>query len=72
MTTTESFPDLDLRVDDHPAPLVELRRLLMLWRAGWPARRAWMPCKANPSGSTDLEAIEAGWAAQGLTLKFRR
>jgi uncharacterized Ntn-hydrolase superfamily protein len=72
MVTTEDFPDLDLRVDDHPAPLVELRRLLTLWRTGWPARRAWMPSKANPSGSTDLDAIEATWAAQGLTLKFRR
>ncbi len=26
--TTEDFPDLDLRVDDHAAPLPELRRLL--------------------------------------------
>ncbi len=72
MTTTEDFPDLDIRVDDHATPLIELRRLLGLWTATWPARRAWMPTKANPSGSTDLDAIEAVWAAQGLDLKFRR
>ena len=28
LTTTEDFPDLDLRVDDHADPLPELRRLL--------------------------------------------
>jgi uncharacterized Ntn-hydrolase superfamily protein len=72
MTTTEDFPDLDIRVDDHATPLIELRRLLDLWAASWPQRRAWMPTKANPSGTTDLDAIEAVWAAQGLDLKFRR
>ncbi len=72
MTTTEDFSDLDLRVDDHTMPLAELRRLLGLWTATWPQRRAWMPTKANPSGMTDLDAIEASWAQQGLNLKFRR
>jgi uncharacterized Ntn-hydrolase superfamily protein len=71
-TTTEDFADLDIRVDDHATPLVELRRLLDLWSASWPQRRTWMPTKANPSGITDLDAIEASWAAQGLDLKFRR
>ena len=72
MTTTEDFPDLNLRVDDAAAPLVELRRLLGLWSATWPARQAMSPSKANPSGVTDIDAIEAGWRAQGLELKFRR
>jgi uncharacterized Ntn-hydrolase superfamily protein len=72
MTTIEDFPDLDIRVDDHPMPLMELRRLHDLWSASWPQRRTWMPTKANPSGVTDLDAIEAAWAAQGLDLKFRR
>jgi uncharacterized Ntn-hydrolase superfamily protein len=72
MTTTEDFPDLDIRVDDHATPLVELGRLLDLWCASWPQRRAWMPTKSNPSGATDFDAIEATWAAQGLDLKFRR
>jgi uncharacterized Ntn-hydrolase superfamily protein len=72
MTTTEDFPDLDIRVDDHATPLHELRRLHSIWADAWATRRAWMPTKANPSGMTDLDAIEATWAAQGLTLKFRR
>ncbi|MGZ2991108.1 DUF1028 domain-containing protein, partial [Pseudomonas aeruginosa] len=51
IATTEDFPDLDLRVDDHAAPLEELRRLVGLWRAQWLPRRAWAPSKANPSGA---------------------
>jgi uncharacterized Ntn-hydrolase superfamily protein len=72
LTTTEDFPDLDIRVDDHAAPLPELRRLLGLWRQNWPSRKAWTPSKANPSGCTDLDVIEAGWKAQGLDIRFRR
>jgi uncharacterized Ntn-hydrolase superfamily protein len=72
MTTTEDFPDLDIRVDDHTTPLAELRRLHAMWAGTWPGRRAWMPTKENPSGHTDLDAIEAAWAAQGQPLKFRR
>lgn len=72
VTTTEDFADLDLRVDDHAGPLGELQRLLGLWRQTWPARKTWAPSKANPSGQADMDAIEAGWKAQGLDLRFRR
>lgn len=72
LTTTEDFPDIDLRVDDHPEPLIELRRLLKLWEAtarpGLPSR----PRKTAPSGITDLDAIEAGWAERGMDLRLRR
>lgn len=72
MITTEDFPDLNLRVDDHPEPLAELRRLLAIWRTEGVPRLGIAPSKANPSGFTDLDAIEAGWAARGLDLRFRR
>jgi len=72
LTTTEDFPDLNIRVDDHADPLPELRRLLGLWRQHWASRKAWAPSKANPSGCTDLDTIEAAWKAQGLDLRFRR
>jgi uncharacterized Ntn-hydrolase superfamily protein len=72
LTTTEDFPDLDIRVDDHADPLPELRRLLGLWRQTWPGRKAWTPSRAEPSGCTDLDVIEAGWKAQGLDIRFRR
>lgn len=72
LTTTEDFPDIDLRVDDHPAPLDELRRLLALWRRDREPGLRSTPCKADPSGTSDLDAIEAGWRARGLGLRFRR
>ena len=72
MVTTEDFPDLDLRVDDHGAPLTELRRLLGIWRQEGAPRLGVSPSKANPSGLTDLDAIDAGWIARGLDLRLRR
>jgi len=72
MVTTEDFPDLNLRVDDHTEPLTELRRLLGIWNVEGVARLGAAPSKANPSGVTDLDAIEAGWIARGLDLRFRR
>jgi uncharacterized Ntn-hydrolase superfamily protein len=72
MVTTEDFPDLNLRVDDHAEPLTELRRLLGIWKAEGLARLGVSPSKSNPSGMTDLDAIEAGWIARGLDVRFRR
>jgi uncharacterized Ntn-hydrolase superfamily protein len=72
MVTTEDFPDLSLRVDDHPEPLQELRRLLVVWKLEGVQRVGIAPTKANPSGLTDLDAIEAGWIARGMALRFRR
>jgi uncharacterized Ntn-hydrolase superfamily protein len=72
LTTTEDFPDLDLRVDDSGDPLAELRRLLGIWRRERAPGLASQPSRANPSGFTGLDAIEAGWMARGLDLRFRR
>jgi uncharacterized Ntn-hydrolase superfamily protein len=72
LITAEDFPDLDLRVDDHAQPLGELRRLLDIWRRERAPGLATAPRKADPSGFTDLDAIEAGWTAHGLDLRFRR
>jgi uncharacterized Ntn-hydrolase superfamily protein len=66
LTTTEDFADLDIRVDDHSEPLAELRRLLAIWREQALARRMWAPTKANPSGVTDLDAIERAWRVRGI------
>lgn len=72
LVTTEDFPDIDLRVDDHAAPLDELERLLKLWRVSRGPGLRLAPRRANPSGSTDLDAMETAWQRQGLDLKFRR
>lgn len=68
--TTEDFRDIDLRVDDHAAPLDELRRLLGLFRLSVDVRTR--PRKADPAGVVDLDAIEAGWRARGSDLRFTR
>ena len=68
----QDFPDLNLRVDDHPAPLVELRRLLEIWRRERAPGLSSQPSRANPSGYTDIDTIEAGCIAAGLDLRFRR
>jgi len=72
LTMTEDFPEINLRVDDHAEPLVELRRLLEIYRRDFEPGRGVYPTKANPSGITDLDVIEAGWRARGLDLRFRR
>lgn len=72
LTTTEDFPDLNLRVDDHPVPLEELRRLLGIWRVERAPGLSAQPSRANPSGFTDLDAIEASWVLRGVDLRFRR
>ena len=72
LTTTEDFPDLNLRVDDSPEPLPELRRLLGIWRVERAPGLAAQPSRANPAGFIDLDAIEAGWVARGVDLRLRR
>jgi uncharacterized Ntn-hydrolase superfamily protein len=72
LTTTEDFPDIDLRADDAAEPLPELRRLLGIWRRDREPGLRDAPSKANPAGRIDLGAIEAAWKARGLGLRFRQ
>ncbi len=72
LTTTEDFPDINLRGAAHTTPLAELRRLRGLWRLQAEPGLASRPSKANPSGETDLDVIEAAWIARGLDLRLRR
>ena len=72
VVTTEDFPDLNLRVDDHLEPFDELARLLAIWQRDVAPGLLTRPRKADPAGLTDLDAIEAGWRARGLDLRLRR
>lgn len=72
LATTEDFPDINLRVDDSAEPLVELRRLLTIYRRDLEPVSHIFPRKANFAGVYDLDAIEAMWAQRGLDLKFQR
>jgi uncharacterized Ntn-hydrolase superfamily protein len=57
--TTEEYPELDLRVDDHEAPLVELRRLEAKSRERFVHFMKFMARHDKPSGIYDRAVIEA-------------
>jgi uncharacterized Ntn-hydrolase superfamily protein len=53
------WPALDLRVDDHQAPLEELERLERVSRQEWTHYRQFIPTRINPAGITDHDLIDA-------------
>jgi uncharacterized Ntn-hydrolase superfamily protein len=54
----DPYPDLDLRVDDHPDPLAELRRLHAVAQRRYVHLRRFMPGRGHP-GVFDRAVIEA-------------
>ncbi len=54
----EDYPLLDLRVDDHTQPLVELARLEAVARERFVHFRRHMPRRAQPSGLIDRTGID--------------
>ena len=57
--TTETYPMLDLRVDDHGAPIDELFRLLQKSAERFQPFVACLPRKDDPAGIVDRATIEA-------------
>jgi uncharacterized Ntn-hydrolase superfamily protein len=57
--TTEDFPALDLRVDDHDEPITELQRLYAKSLERYQPFTLCLPSKARPAGLTDRSLIEA-------------
>jgi uncharacterized Ntn-hydrolase superfamily protein len=55
----EDYPWLDLRVDDHPEPLQELRRLYREARRVFLPFSSFLATRADPSGVFDRDAIDA-------------
>ena len=58
--STEDYADLDLRVDDHVDPLVELRRLYDVSEGYFTPFKRFLPTRAHPAGVFDRAVIEAG------------
>lgn len=56
--TTEHYPALDLRVDDHEEPIVELKRLYTKSRERFQPFATCLPSRARPAGITDRSLIE--------------
>ena len=61
--STEEYPALSLRVDDHPDPLVELARLEAVSRERFVHFADCLPTRRNPAGIVDRVQIEARIAA---------
>jgi uncharacterized Ntn-hydrolase superfamily protein len=55
---TEDYPLLDLRVDDHVEPFVELRRLYEKSLERFQPFLSCLPSRARPAGITDRTVIE--------------
>jgi uncharacterized Ntn-hydrolase superfamily protein len=55
---TEEYPLLDLRVDDHPAPLVELRRLFGVAHERFIPFSGAFATRARPAGIIDRAEID--------------
>jgi uncharacterized Ntn-hydrolase superfamily protein len=58
--TSEDYPALDIRVDDHEEPIAELRRLHAKSLERFQPFSAFLPTRANPAGTTDRAVIDAG------------
>jgi len=56
--TTEEYPSLDIRVDDHEDPIVELKRLYAKSRERFQPFATCLPSRARPAGITDRAVIE--------------
>jgi uncharacterized Ntn-hydrolase superfamily protein len=67
----EDWPDLDLRVDDHPDPLAELERLERVSRERYVHFLRCVPSRRDPVGVTDRDNIERE-IAKGLAAESRQ
>jgi uncharacterized Ntn-hydrolase superfamily protein len=54
---TEDYAKIDLRIDDHPDPVAELRRLYTLYQSDFAEVLAGLPSKANPAGEIGKEFL---------------
>ncbi len=63
--TADPYPDLDIRTDDHPDPLAELRRLHRVSLERFAVFRRFMPGARNPHGTFDRAVIDAAVARDG-------
>ncbi|MGD9884798.1 MAG: DUF1028 domain-containing protein [Reyranella sp.] len=56
----QDYSELDLRVDDHVEPLIELSRLERVSREHWTHFRGFLATRDNPAGTFDRAELEAG------------
>jgi uncharacterized Ntn-hydrolase superfamily protein len=62
IATRDPYPDLDIRADDHPDPLRELRRLYDVSRERFAVFRRFLPGADSPCGVFDRFVIDSAIA----------
>jgi uncharacterized Ntn-hydrolase superfamily protein len=63
--TRDPYPDLDIRADDHPDPLRELRRLHAVSLERFAVFRRFLPGADSPCGVFDRTVIDAAIGREG-------
>ena len=63
--TRDPYPDLDIRTDDHPDPLRELRRLYAVSQERFAVFRRFLAGADSPCGVFDRTVIDAAIAREG-------
>jgi uncharacterized Ntn-hydrolase superfamily protein len=63
--TRDPYPDLDIRTDDHPDPLAELRRLYAVSQERFAVFRRFLAGADSPCGVFDRVVIDAAIARDG-------
>ena len=71
IVSTEVYPYLDIRVDDNPEPVAELRRLWIESQAEYLPFKDKLPTRANPSGVFGKALTEAIIAEQAARDRAR-
>jgi hypothetical protein len=64
----DPYPDLDIRADDHPDPLAELRRLHRVSLERYAVFRRFLAGSKNKWGTLDRNVIDAAIQQEGLKL----
>ena len=62
IATRDPFPDLDIRADDHPDPLAELRRLHRVSLERFAVMRRFMPGRDSQWGTLHRPTVDAAIA----------
>jgi uncharacterized Ntn-hydrolase superfamily protein len=71
IVTSEVYPYLDLRVDDHANPIVEIRRIFEEAKKEYLPFKQFLPTQANPAGVYDRKLIDEIIARQAANDKTR-
>lgn len=72
VVSTEEYAHINFRVDDHPDPVVELRRIFEEAKKEYLVFQQFLPTRANPAGIPEREKINAMLEAQQRNDAARR